>query len=334
MGVYSELKPHTISATSIKKLKPRAIIFSGGPNSVTGENALGVDPQIFELGIPILGICYGMQLMAHDLPGGATETADSSEYGQAQIEVTDQNSRFFQNMEDKQTVLMSHGDFVTQVPNGFKVTATSDSCPISAMADPSRGFYAVQFHPEVNLTAEGREMLRHFVFDIAKATANWSMDDFIADAIADIRTTVGDQRVILGLSGGVDSSVVAVLLHRAIGNQLIPVFVDHGLLRKKMKLSKYYMLWGMTLVYKSTSLMRANYFSVSWLVLPTPNKNEKSLARNLLTPLLRRHENITTWLFWHKEPSIQTSSNREPTPPKRLNRTTMSVACRKIFSSN
>ncbi|WP_040473216.1 glutamine-hydrolyzing GMP synthase [Fructilactobacillus florum] len=232
MGVYSELKPHTISATSIKKLKPRAIIFSGGPNSVTGENALGVDPQIFELGIPILGICYGMQLMAHDLPGGATETADSSEYGQAQIEVTDQNSRFFQNMEDKQTVLMSHGDFVTQVPNGFKVTATSDSCPISAMADPSRGFYAVQFHPEVNLTAEGREMLRHFVFDIAKATANWSMDDFIADAIADIRTTVGDQRVILGLSGGVDSSVVAVLLHRAIGNQLIPVFVDHGLLRK------------------------------------------------------------------------------------------------------
>ncbi|USS85872.1 glutamine-hydrolyzing GMP synthase [Fructilactobacillus cliffordii] len=232
MGVYSELKPHTLSAAEIKKMDPKAIIFSGGPNSVNGPNALGVDPDIFNLGLPILGICYGMQLMAHDLPGGETVTAESSEYGQADIDVTDPHSEFFKDMDEKQQVLMSHGDFVTKVPDGFAATATSANCPISAMADPERGFYAVQFHPEVNLTAQGREMLRHFVFDIAGAEANWSMDDFIEDEIQTIKETVGDKRVLLGLSGGVDSSVVSVLLHRAIGDQLIPVFVDHGLLRK------------------------------------------------------------------------------------------------------
>ncbi|ANZ57731.1 glutamine-hydrolyzing GMP synthase [Fructilactobacillus lindneri] len=232
MGVYSELKPHTITAAQIKDMNPKAIIFSGGPNSVNGENALDVDPEIFKLGIPILGICYGMQLMAHDLPGGETTTADNSEYGQAKIEITDKKSKIFQDLKPDQTVLMSHGDFVTKVPDGFEITATSGSCPISAMADPERGFYAVQFHPEVNLTDEGREMLRHFVFDIAGAEANWSMEDFINDAIETIREKVGDKRVLLGLSGGVDSSVVAVLLHRAIGDQLVSVFVDHGLLRK------------------------------------------------------------------------------------------------------
>ncbi|NDR77419.1 glutamine-hydrolyzing GMP synthase [Fructilactobacillus sanfranciscensis] len=232
MGVYSELKPHTMTAKEIKAMNPKAIIFSGGPNSVNGDGALAVDPEIFNLGLPILGICYGMQLMAKDLKGGEIVTADNSEYGQAQIEVTDKDSKFFKGMNDKQTVLMSHGDFVTKVPDGFEITATSGSCPISAMADPKRGFYAVQFHPEVNLTEEGREMLHHFVFDIAGAEANWSMDDFIEDAIANIKETVGDKKVLLGLSGGVDSSVVAVLLHRAIGDQLISVFVDHGLLRK------------------------------------------------------------------------------------------------------
>ncbi|MCF6514610.1 glutamine-hydrolyzing GMP synthase [Lactobacillus sp. S2-2] len=232
MNVYSELKPHTMTAKEIKELNPKAIIFSGGPNSVHGENALDVDPEIFEMGLPILGICYGMQLMAHDLKGGETETAENSEYGQANISITNKDSKTFKGLDENQTVLMSHGDFVTKVPEGFEITATSPGCPISAMADENRNFYAFQFHPEVRLTEQGTDMLRKFVFDVAGAKANWSMDDFIEDQIENIREAVGDRHVLLGLSGGVDSSVVAVLLHKAIGDQLISVFVDHGLLRK------------------------------------------------------------------------------------------------------
>ncbi|CAM2731876.1 glutamine-hydrolyzing GMP synthase [Fructilactobacillus fructivorans] len=232
MGVYSELKPHTITAKEVKAIAPKGIIFSGGPNSVNGKDALDVDPEILNMGIPILGICYGMQLLAHDLKGGETTTADDSQYGPAEIKVTSNDSGTFKGLDADQTVLMSHGDFVTKVPDGFKVTATSEQCAISAMEDPDKGIYAVQFHPEVNLTKQGNQMLHNFVFDIAHAKDNWSMDDFIDDAIENIKEEVGDKRVLLGLSGGVDSSVVAVLLHRAIGDQLISVFVDHGLLRK------------------------------------------------------------------------------------------------------
>lgn len=231
-GVYSELLSHKLTAAQIKEMNPKGIIFSGGPNSVYDDGAFQIDPEIFELGIPILGICYGMQLMAHNLPGGKVESADNKEYGKAVITVKNQENVMFKDLPETQTVWMSHGDLVTQVPEGFEVTVTSDNCPISAMANDAKKFYGLQFHTEVRNTEYGNDILRHFAFDVCQARSNWSMDDFIDMQIQKIRETVGDKKVLLGLSGGVDSSVVGVLLHKAIGNQLTSIFVDHGLLRK------------------------------------------------------------------------------------------------------
>ncbi|WP_125769188.1 glutamine-hydrolyzing GMP synthase [Lapidilactobacillus wuchangensis] len=230
-GVYSELLPNTITAAEVKKMNPQGIIFSGGPMSVYDEKAFSVDPEIFELGIPILGICYGMQLMAYKL-GGRVESADNREYGKAQIEVADAKSPLFKDLPASQSVWMSHGDLVREVPTGFHVVATSKNAPISSFADDEKKMYGIQFHAEVRNTEYGNEILRHFTFDIAGARPNWSMNDFIDQQIAKIRETVGDKKVLLGLSGGVDSSVVGVLLHKAIGDQLTSIFVDHGLLRK------------------------------------------------------------------------------------------------------
>ena len=230
-GIYSELLSHKLTADEIKEINPKGIIFSGGPNSVYDPNAFKVDPEIFKLGIPILGICYGMQLMSYDL-GGKVEKADNSEYGRAGIEVLDDEAVLFKGLPKKQYVWMSHGDLVTQAPAGFEVTATSKNCPIASIADNDRKFYGVQFHPEVRNSEYGLDILRRFAFDVCGAKANWTMDDFIDMQIDEIHKEVGDKKVILGLSGGVDSSVTAVLIHKAIGDQLTCIFVDHGLLRK------------------------------------------------------------------------------------------------------
>lgn len=230
-GIYSELLSHKITAEEIKKINPKGIIFSGGPNSVYDKDAFRIDPEIYKLGIPILGICYGMQLMTYNL-GGRVEPADNREYGHADIDVTDNQAVMFKELPAKQTVWMSHGDLVREVPEGFKTVATSANCPIASMADDARKFYGVQFHAEVRNTQYGNEILRHFAFDVCEAKANWSMNDFIDMQVQQIRETVGDRKVLLGLSGGVDSSVVGVLLNKAIGDQLVCIFVDHGLLRK------------------------------------------------------------------------------------------------------
>lgn len=230
-GVYSELLSHKITAEEIKQINPKGIIFSGGPNSVYDDDAFRVDPEIYQLGIPILGICYGMQLMAYNL-GGRVESADNREYGHADINVTDDQAALFKGLPATQTVWMSHGDLVREVPAGFKTVATSANCPIASMADDERKFYGVQFHAEVRNTQYGNDILRHFAFDVCQAQANWSMNDFIDMQVEKIREEVGDRKVLLGLSGGVDSSVVGVLLNKAIGDQLVCIFVDHGLLRK------------------------------------------------------------------------------------------------------
>ncbi|MCZ3392746.1 glutamine-hydrolyzing GMP synthase, partial [Enterococcus faecium] len=230
-GIYSELLSHKITAEEIKKINPKGIIFSGGPNSVYDKDAFRIDPEIYKLGIPILGICYGMQLITYNL-GGRVEPADNREYGHADIDVTDDQAVMFKELPAKQTVWMSHGDLVREVPEGFKTVATSANCPIASMADDARKFYGVQFHAEVRNTQYGNEILRHFAFDVCEAKANWSMNDFIDMQVQQIRETVGDRKVLLGLSGGVDSSVVGVLLNKAIGDQLVCIFVDHGLLRK------------------------------------------------------------------------------------------------------
>lgn len=230
-GIYSELLPHDLSIEKIKEMAPKGIIFSGGPNSVYDKDALKVDPEIFKLGIPILGICYGMQLMSYDL-GGKVEKADNSEYGRADIEVTDPNAVLFEGLPREQYVWMSHGDLVTKAPEGFTVTAKSKNCPISAIANDEKKFYGIQFHAEVRNSEYGLDILKNFAFKVCGAEANWTMDDFIEMQVDEIRKKVGDKKVILGLSGGVDSSVTATLLHKAIGDQLTAIFVDHGMLRK------------------------------------------------------------------------------------------------------
>lgn len=230
-GIYSELLPHDLSMDKIKEIAPKGIIFSGGPNSVYGEGALRVDPAIYDLDIPILGICYGMQLMAHDLDG-KVEPADNSEYGRADIEVTAEDSPLVKGLPKDQYVWMSHGDLVTELPAGFKLAAKSVNCPISIMENRERGLYGIQFHAEVRNSQYGLDILKNFAFNVCHAEANWTMDDFIEMQVAEIQKEVGDKKVILGLSGGVDSSVTATLLHKAIGNQLTAIFVDHGMLRK------------------------------------------------------------------------------------------------------
>lgn len=230
-GIYSELLSHKLSAEEIKEMHPKSIIFSGGPNSVYAKDAFKVDPEIYKLGIPILGICYGMQLMSYDL-GGKVEPADDSEYGRADIEVIDDDAVMFKGLPKKQYVWMSHGDRVVEAPEGFKVVATSKNCPISAIANDEKKLYGIQFHAEVRNSQHGLDILKKFAFDVCGAKANWSMDDFIDMQVESIRKEVGDKKVILGLSGGVDSSVTAVLIHKAIGDQLTCIFVDHGLLRK------------------------------------------------------------------------------------------------------
>ncbi|WP_144481319.1 glutamine-hydrolyzing GMP synthase [Cytobacillus oceanisediminis] len=229
-GVYSELHPHTITAAEIKEMNPKGIIFSGGPNSVYDEGAFRCDEEIFELGLPILGICYGMQLMTMHF-GGKVEKAKNREYGKALLTLHNQNT-LFEGTPGEQVVWMSHGDLVTMSPPGFSVDGVNPSCPIAAMSDESRKLYAVQFHPEVRHSMYGNDLLKNFVFKVCGCEGNWSMENFIEIEMEKIRQQVGDKKVLCALSGGVDSSVVAVLIHKAIGDQLTCIFVDHGLLRK------------------------------------------------------------------------------------------------------
>lgn len=230
-GVYSELHPHTMTLEEIKALGDvKGIVFSGGPNSVYEDGAPKCDPAIYESGIPILGICYGMQMVHHDL-GGEVVPSDKREYGRTEITVNPE-SELFKGLPEKQTVWMSHGLHVDELADGFVCSASSDSCSNAASENPEKGIYTLQFHPEVRHSEYGNDILRNFVFNIAKAENNWSMHDFIEVQKKAIKEMVGDDKVLLGLSGGVDSSVVAALLHEAIGDQLIAMFIDHGLLRK------------------------------------------------------------------------------------------------------
>lgn len=228
MGVYSEVLPFNTTLEEISARQPAGIILSGGPSSVTVENAHLVEEKIFCLGIPVLGICYGMQLTAH-LLGGVVKKGVRGEYGKAILSVQ-KSSALLRDVPEESTVWMSHFDEVAEVPPGFSVDA--ESGVIASMSDQSRKIYCVQFHPEVSHTEEGTRMLRNFVFDICEASENWKLTDYISHTVEEIREKVGDQKVILGLSGGVDSSVAAVLIHKAIGDQLTCIFVDTGLLRK------------------------------------------------------------------------------------------------------
>lgn len=239
IGVYSEIHPWDMTPEAIREFAPKGIILAGGPESVTELDSPRAPAAVFEMGIPLLGICYGMQTMAEQL-GGKVSTSEKREFGYARVKLADSPSRLLEGIEDhianngalSLDVWMSHGDKVSELPQGFHVIASTESAPIAAMCDPKRHFYAVQFHPEVTHTKQGMRILERFVREISSAEALWTAQNIIDDLIVKVREQVGDSKVLLGLSGGVDSSVVAALLHQAIGDRLTCVFVDNGLLRK------------------------------------------------------------------------------------------------------
>ena len=232
--VYCEIKPYTMTMEEIRAFAPMGIIFTGGPNSVYLEESPHVDPQVFSLGVPILGICYGCQLMAHTLGGQVTAAQEDTarEYGKT---MTYYNTacKLFKGIPEQAISWMSHGDYMAKVPEGFALVAHTDACPNAAIADENRGFYGVQFHPEVDHTQFGAQMLRNFLYEVCGAKGTWTMGDFCKRTVAQLRETIGPKgRVLLALSGGVDSSVLAALLAEAVGDRLTAVFVDHGCMRK------------------------------------------------------------------------------------------------------
>ena len=230
LGVYAEVYPSSIGIEKLRELSPAGIIFTGGPQSVYKEESQHIDKAVFELGIPILGICYGAQLIAYEL-GGSVKTAPVSEYGRTDVNVSDK-SGVLSGISDTTVMWMSHTDYIAEAPEGFRVTASTDECPVAAMENDGKKIYAVQFHPEVQHSVEGSKVFHNFLYDVCHCKGTWKMDSFIEDQVKMIRDRVGRGKVLLALSGGVDSSVAASLMSRAIGKQLTCVFVDHGLLRK------------------------------------------------------------------------------------------------------
>lgn len=229
-NVYCEIIPYSTSMEKIKEKNPKGIIFSGGPNSVYGENTPKIDKEIFEIGVPVLGICYGQQLTAFTL-GGKVESAKVREYGKTVVNL-DNKCSLFEGIDKEQECWMSHTDYVSEIPSNFNIVAHTDGCKVAAMANEDKKIYGVQFHPEVEHTPFGKKMLKNFLFNICELKGDWSVTSFAEEKINEIRELVGDKKVICALSGGVDSSVAAVIVHKAIGDQLTCIFVDHGLLRK------------------------------------------------------------------------------------------------------
>ncbi len=228
-NVYCELLPCDISLERIKAFAPKGIIFTGGPNSVYDENSPHIDPEIFNLGIPVLGICYGAQLMAYTL-GGKVEHAPSREYGKS--DVTYFGGKIFKDVDKQNVCWMSHTDYISVPPAGFEVIAKTETCPVAAMADEKRRFYGVQFHPEVMHTRQGTQILRNFLYEVCGVAGDWTMSNFVKEQVAKLKAKIGDKKVLCAMSGGVDSAVAATLIHRAAGDNLTCIFVDHGLLRK------------------------------------------------------------------------------------------------------
>ena len=229
-NVYSEVVPYNISIEKIKEKNPKGIIFTGGPASVYGEDSPKCSEEIFNLGIPVLGICYGMQLMAHTL-GGKVTSANTREYGETNVNL-DNTSPLFQGFDNTNIFLMSHTDYVEKVPDGFKKIADTPVCPIAGMENSERKLYGIQFHPEVNNSKNGIQVIKNFLYNVCNCSGDWVMSSFVEDSIKSLKEKIGDKKALCALSGGVDSSVAAVLLSKAIGKNLTCIFVDHGLLRK------------------------------------------------------------------------------------------------------
>ena len=289
-GVYCEVISRKTPIEEIKKRKPTGIIFTGGPNSVYAENAPRIDKEIFELGIPVLGICYGYQLMAFTL-GGTVSTAEMREYGKTETNY-DVQSKLFNELPEKGISWMSHTDYISKLPDGFKASAYSDSCPAAAIENEDKKLYGIQFHPEVNHTENGVAMLRNFLYNVCGFTGDWSMENYVKTAIADIRAKVGDKKVLLALSGGVDSSVAAALLSKAVGKQVTSIFVDHGFLRKNEgdEVEKAFADWDINFVRVDAS----KYFIEKLKGVSDPEQKRKIIGAEFINVFEKEAKKIGT----------------------------------------
>ena len=289
-GVYCEVISRKTPIEEIKKRKPTGIIFTGGPNSVYAENAPRIDKEIFELGIPVLGICYGCQLMAFTL-GGTVSTAEMREYGKTETNY-DVQSKLFNELPEKGISWMSHTDYISKLPDGFKASAYSDSCPAAAIENEDKKLYGIQFHPEVNHTENGVAMLRNFLYNVCGFTGDWSMENYVKTAIADIRAKVGDKKVLLALTGGVDSSVAAALLSKAVGKQVTSIFVDHGFLRKNEgdEVEKAFADWDINFVRVDAS----KYFIEKLKGVSDPEQKRKIIGAEFINVFEKEAKKIGT----------------------------------------
>lgn len=289
-GVYCEVISRKTPIEEIKKRKPTGIIFTGGPNSVYAENAPRIDKEIFELGIPVLGICYGCQLMAFTL-GGTVSTAEMREYGKTETNY-DVQSKLFNELPEKGISWMSHTDYISKLPDGFKASAYSDSCPAAAIENEDKKLYGIQFHPEVNHTENGVAMFRNFLYNVCGFTGDWSMENYVKTAIADIRAKVGDKKVLLALSGGVDSSVAAALLSKAVGKQVTSIFVDHGFLRKNEgdEVEKAFADWDINFVRVDAS----KYFIEKLKGVSDPEQKRKIIGAEFINVFEKEAKKIGT----------------------------------------
>ena len=277
--VYSEIVPFTITAEKVRAFAPKGIILSGGPNSVFEEGAPGIDHGIFELGLPILGVCYGMQLMSQEL-GGKVQPGERREYGKTEMMVEPGNI-LFKGLPDRFVVWMSHWDRVAAIPSDFQVSATSVNCPYAAIRNEAKKFFGIQFHPEVVHTEHGREIISNFLFQICGAKADWQLTTWIDDTVAKLKAQVGDDEVVLGLSGGVDSSVAAVLLHKAIGSRLHCIFVDNGLLRYR-EAEQVEEMFGKNLGLDLTVARAAQKFYEALKGISEPEAKRKAIGRTFI----------------------------------------------------
>ena len=329
-NVYSEVVPYHKALAEIIEKQPKGIIFTGGPASVYEEGAPTIDPQVFRLGIPVLGICYGAQLMAY-LLGGKVVPPVAREYGRVPITT---NGGLMGSIVKQGNSWMSHGDQIETIPEGFAVTATSASCPVAAMENASQRLYAVQFHPEVQHTEFGRELLHAFLYDVCGCTGDWTSAGFVEDTIAKVRAEVGEERrVLCALSGGVDSTVAAVLVHKAIGDRLTCIFVDHGLLRKDEgdqvmnTLTKEF----------DMNIIRVNakdLFLGKLAGVTEPEKKRKIIGAEFIRFLMRRRQSWARWITCCRARSIRMSSRAVPAMRRSSRATIMSAVCPRMCSSS
>lgn len=307
LNVYCQIEPPTITAAEIKALNPEGIILSGGPASIYEKNSPKADSKLFELGIPVLGICYGMQFMLQTF-GGKVESAGKAEYGFADLEISDK-SGLFENFGPETQCWMSHGDSAKVLPKGFEVCARTQNTEIGAVKNTAQNFYGVQFHPEVNHTLQGTLILKNFLFNICHCRQDWNMGSFSTRMLEEIKQQAGDKKVILGLSGGVDSSVTAVLLHKAIGKNLTCIFVDHGLLRKdEAKNLKEVMSKNFDMHIKYINAKKQ--FLDKLKEVTNPERKRKIIGKTFIEVFdAEAKKKSKAWNFWPRAPFIPMLSN-------------------------